>query len=147
MAHLPTGQSFVGCFHDELSAAKGYDIAAEGIFGQHAKLNFPTGTAPDDMQQPEQRLESASNSADSGSCGMVLLAPNKPKKQKTEKATQGGDGSISRAGSTVTMPIAASSVLAVSYLGVEFHPASGRWIVPAGGRFREPLKNTSSGGG
>ena len=121
-----------------------HDTVATRLFGQHAKLNFPAGITPPASSTP----------------GMALLAPKNPgKKQKTETKKQkqekkevaldceGDDGgtSTSQADDTST-GITTSSALAVSYLGVEFHPASGRWIVPAGGRLRAPLKNNSSGG-
>jgi hypothetical protein len=35
--------SHLGCFRDEIAAAEAYDAAAQELFGEHARLNFPDG--------------------------------------------------------------------------------------------------------
>ena len=54
MAHIKIDQKqkSLGRFHDEIAAAEAYDKAAHDAWGEHARLNFPTGFAPDVLFEP-----------------------------------------------------------------------------------------------
>ena len=56
-------QKSLGQFHDEIAAAEAYDKAAHDAWGEHARLNFPTGFAPDVLFEP-LRVQAEPEAAD-----------------------------------------------------------------------------------